>query len=262
MSKHYTLRGNADTSHETARDWYEAYGCSIIIDGSYDDSYAVEVTAIEYDWLDDGDDDAVLARYLGDDEVTDDERDQLMSVVEKAREVRETAESICSLLDDAVSAYASRDLAACIQALDDAEREESEHGASPASDGLREQLLEEMIADAAPEQYVVVYAREGSPEEFIGVAATLEEARALADDPTPGTPARLYETAREARCDVPGCSAPPDWYDRDAPAYEWAGEDGYYAIVRRSDCERGAREDRGDGARLRAKFLGEAEEVL
>lgn len=96
------------------------------------------------------------------------------------------------------------------------------------------------ISDSeSAEQYAVVHAPEGCAEEFIGVADTLDEARALAASPTAGTPAHLYDTARAARNDVPGCAAPPSWYDRNTAAYEWAGDDGYYAIVRRSDCERG-----------------------
>lgn len=89
------------------------------------------------------------------------------------------------------------------------------------------------------EQYAVVHAPEGSAEEFIGTVETLTQARALAANPTIGTPAHLYDTARAARHNVPGCTAPPGWYDNNTWPYEWAGEDGYYAIVRRSDCERG-----------------------
>jgi hypothetical protein len=116
-------------------------------------------------------------------------------------------------------------------------------------------------------EYAVIHTSEGSTESFVGTADTLEASRALADDSRSVTPAHLYETARAADgAGAPGCTAPPDWYIRDADAYEWAGDDGDYAIVRRSDCDpdwdsRGRyeiSEDSGASKIIRADSLAEA----
>ena len=86
-------------------------------------------------------------------------------------------------------------------------------------------------------EYVVVWAPEGCAEEFIGNADSLAEARALIarheSGELPGTEAHLWATARAASRQVPGCSAPPEWYDGSLEPLEWAGSDGCYAIVAR-----------------------------
>lgn len=88
-----------------------------------------------------------------------------------------------------------------------------------------------------PHKYVVVRAPEGEAEEYLGAARTLDEARKLIRAHEAGdlvsTPEHLWESARAAGHDVPGCSAPPIWYAHSAEPVEWAGRDGYYAIVRR-----------------------------
>lgn len=105
--------------------------------------------------------------------------------------------------------------------------------------GLREVRYEpadaaslEWVGDGEAE-YVIVHAADGCSEEYVGEASSLDEARALAANPGRATPAHLYDSARAARTDLPGCSAPPSWYSSDLEASEWAGDDGYYAIIRR-----------------------------
>lgn len=90
-------------------------------------------------------------------------------------------------------------------------------------------------------EYVVVWAPEGGAEEFVGVADSLTEARALVErhesGDLPGTSAYLWTTAHWASVhagrQVPGYSVPPEWYDESIEPLEWAGRDGYYAIVAR-----------------------------
>lgn len=88
-------------------------------------------------------------------------------------------------------------------------------------------------------EYVVVWAPEGGAEEFVGVADSLTEARALIArhelGDLPGTEAHLWASARAAGRQVPGYSAPPKWYDDSLEPLEWAGSDGYYAIVARPE---------------------------
>ena len=86
-------------------------------------------------------------------------------------------------------------------------------------------------------EYVVVWAPEGGAEEFVGVADSLAGARALVarheSGDLPGTEAHLWASACAAGRQVPGYSAPPEWYDDSLEPLEWAGSDGYYAIVAR-----------------------------
>lgn len=85
-------------------------------------------------------------------------------------------------------------------------------------------------------EYAVFLSNEGEAPEFVGVADSINRARNLAtrheDGEIPGTEAHLWATARAAGRQVPGCSAPPSWYDSSLEPLEWNGR---YAIVARPE---------------------------
>lgn len=128
------LHDNADTTREDARGWYDSYGWHITTEREGD----VTLDAVEYDWLEGTDAEAIAELRKTYDALTDEEAE---SIVAKARVVRSTAEAVESLLDAAVEAYQRGDLAAVVKDLDDAASVESEHGDSPASQSLRAQLI-------------------------------------------------------------------------------------------------------------------------
>lgn len=125
---------DADTTHEDASDWYSSYGWHMSTDAG-----DIELQAVHYDWLDDLSDSDIADRLT--ERYPDLSDDDAAEIVERAREIRDCAESICSHLDDAVAAYEARDYAACVAALDAATGEESDHGDTPASSQLRRALL-------------------------------------------------------------------------------------------------------------------------
>jgi hypothetical protein len=127
---------NADLTHEDAFDFYYSYGWHITTEYEGD----VTLDAVEYDWLDGTDAEAIAKLRETYDALTDDEAE---SIVAKAREVREAGEAIEGLLDEAVEAYQRGDMDAVVKALDEAAWVESEHGDSPAADSLRSQLLDD-----------------------------------------------------------------------------------------------------------------------
>ena len=125
---------NADLTHEDARGWYDSYGWHITTENEGD----VTIDAVEYDWLDGTDAEAIAKLRETYDGLTDDEAE---SIIAKAREVREAAETVDGLLGEAVEAYQRGDMDAVVKALDEAARVESEHGDSPGANSLRSQLL-------------------------------------------------------------------------------------------------------------------------
>jgi hypothetical protein len=131
------LSDNADLTYEDARDWYDSYGWHIPTKREGD----VLLQAVKYDWLDDADDQVVIkklrAKYK---RLTYDEADALVAC---ARMVRDTAEQVESLLEEAVEAYLRGDLDGVIEALDQAASLELDHGDSPASNSLRSQLIDD-----------------------------------------------------------------------------------------------------------------------
>lgn len=129
------LNDGADTEHQEARDWYESYGWHLTTESAGD----VTLQAVEYDWLDSSDDADVIARLLESDESLT--ADEAAEIVSRAREVRQAAESICSLLDDAVAAYEAVDGPAVVRCLKDAADAEWEHGDAPATQALSDALL-------------------------------------------------------------------------------------------------------------------------
>lgn len=137
----FALRSDADTTHEDAREWYGSYGWHMTTENAGD----VELQAVEYDWLDGTNADAVAKLLADDSDLTDDEAE---SIVEMARTVRDAAESIESMLNDAVTAYEAGDIDAVLAALESCRSSESDHGDSPASQSLRAALVEEWDRDA------------------------------------------------------------------------------------------------------------------
>ena len=130
------LRPNADASHEDARDWYYSYGWHLSTEHAGD----VTHDAVEYDWLDDSDESAVAKLRQSDSRIRHSEAE---AIVERARDIRDAAESICDTLDSAATAYEARDLTACKAALLAAYDAESDHGDAPATESLADALLVE-----------------------------------------------------------------------------------------------------------------------
>jgi hypothetical protein len=81
------LTHDADLTHEDARGWYNSYGWHITTANEGD----VTIDAVEYDWLDGTDAEAIAKLRETYDALTDDEAE---SIVAKAREVRD----LCVLL--------------------------------------------------------------------------------------------------------------------------------------------------------------------
>lgn len=215
--RYLRLRDDADTHHESAEDWYGSYGDHISTERAGD----VTIQAVEYDWLDDEDDDAVAARLRAEDDRLSE--DEALALVERARDVREAADSIEGLLDEAVAAYERGHVQGVIEALDEASREEDDHGDDPATRDLAERLLQAT-------GYAVMLCEEGCAQIYIGSADSLDEARDLAEraerGEVGGTPESLWETARASRNPVPGCDYPEPHED---DPEEWVGD---YAICR------------------------------
>jgi hypothetical protein len=131
------LAEDADLDHENARDWYDSYGWHLTTENEGD----LTLDVVEYHWLNEPDQEVVNHIRETYYDLTDEE---VMSLIEKAREVRANAEAVEALLGEAVEAYGRGDVAAVIRALDEAERIESGHGDCPASRSLRGQLFAEI----------------------------------------------------------------------------------------------------------------------
>jgi hypothetical protein len=128
------LKINADTSHETAQDWYGSYGDHISTESHGD----LTLGTVHYDWLDD-DDSAIVERLQKSyKDLSEDEAEGLIAL---ARGVREAAETVVSNLETAVEAYEAGDLERVIEALDASSSDERHYGDDPATQALRAQLL-------------------------------------------------------------------------------------------------------------------------
>lgn len=121
-----------DTIHETAEDWYEAYGWHLPTQQKGD----VELQVVLWSDLDSEDEDIV--QTLTEDGLT---REEAQTLVAKAREIREAAEGINRNLEAAVTCWEQHDIETCVRYLLDARRSESEHGDTPATDALGEKLF-------------------------------------------------------------------------------------------------------------------------
>ena len=131
----YTLNPNADTTHESAEDWYSSYGAHISTEGHGD----LVVQTVEWDWLEDGE--KIIPRLKSDHEkLTTDEAKELIAL---AKRVRSAAKEVVSCLEAAVEAYDAGDLDECVAQLDAASSVEQDHGDDPASKSLRTALISE-----------------------------------------------------------------------------------------------------------------------
>lgn len=129
------LTQGADTTHEDAANIYSDYGWHLSTEVAGD----VCVQTVEYGWLDDEDDAAVVALLLADDgKLSEDEAE---SIVVMARDVRSMADAVECLLDSAVEAYDSGDFELCRDALLEAYKAESGAGDAPATQYLAGVLL-------------------------------------------------------------------------------------------------------------------------
>lgn len=137
------LKQNADTSHETAAEWYASYGAHVCTQHHGD----ITPDVVDYDSLDDDDDEIAEALMDIYSDLTRSEADEIIAL---ARRVKDAADAVVSHLEDAVKAYKADDLAAVVDALDCASSEESEHGDDPSAKALREALVE-------PASYTVSY---------------------------------------------------------------------------------------------------------
>ncbi len=133
-----TLAPEAATKHQSGEEWYDDYGWHLSTERHGD----ICLQEVEYDWLDDGDDAAVAALLVAglpdpcDEEDAEDLQSCAEGVVARAREIREAADSVESLLDAAVAAYEAGDVDATVKALCEASSEEDEHGDDPATQTL------------------------------------------------------------------------------------------------------------------------------
>lgn len=128
------LRADADTDHEDARSWYESYGWHL----STEDAGDVTLQAVEYDWLDESDDLVVVKLMDSDSDLTQDDAE---SIVDMARTVRESAESLEAILDEVVEKYEVGDEAGVMKLLRAAKSAESDAGDWPATNNLASSLL-------------------------------------------------------------------------------------------------------------------------
>lgn len=130
------LARDADTEHQSAEDWYGCYGGHLSTSAAGD----VVVQAVEYEWLEDPDDEAVGARLIEstDHRLTQSEAEGLVAM---ARSVRETADALAETLDDAVSAYSEGDYRSCLRALRASLANELPYGDWPATRELADNLL-------------------------------------------------------------------------------------------------------------------------
>ncbi len=136
--------GTTNITHESAEEMWESLGWAC----DYDDRAGggqVEhpvCTVEQLDTLTDAEILAVIAVDCG-----RAERDAYESAIVYARAALADMRSIADSLDAAVDAYQAGDMAACIDALDSASREESEYGDDPAATALRKALIAACRAD-------------------------------------------------------------------------------------------------------------------
>ena len=122
---------------------YSCYGAYITAGRDTEHEHDVTVQAVDYEWLDDPDDEAVADRVQG--EVRHISREEAIDLVELAREIRVSMDEISERMDAAVTSYDEGDLEACVEALDEARIMECDHGDDPSTSCLASQLIEEVV---------------------------------------------------------------------------------------------------------------------
>lgn len=112
-----------EPTHESAEEWYDSLGYHV---SAEDGDHAHPVCSLDE-----------VDTY-------EPQSDAEASLLEYARAARDAATAVESALERAVTAWRDRDLAACIEALDEASQVEREYGDDPAAQALRDQLLVEV----------------------------------------------------------------------------------------------------------------------
>lgn len=221
-----SLRPNADTRHDDAREMYDCYGAHVT-DHEYDDEGElamerdISMQAVEFDWLDDDDDDAVAEKIREEIGCTPDAAEQLLAL---ARRVRADMEAIAEQLDEAVEAYNAGDLDGVSEALRSARSMETDHGDDPSTRELVEKLVERKTA------WRVYCCPDGCCASYCGEYDTQEEAEAIAESEPIGLEESLWATARAAgHC--AGLTAPDPDGEEDDPQ-SWHGAAGYHCVLK------------------------------
>jgi hypothetical protein len=140
------LREDADTRYDDAEEMYSCYGAHItgwVSDPDDLSSATVEcvaVQAVPTDWLRDGlRGDALTDRILSECVVTG--RDNAVALADLAERVWEAMVEIEDAFGRAVAAYDAGDLDGCVDALQEAQHLETEHGHDPSTSDLADRLL-------------------------------------------------------------------------------------------------------------------------
>lgn len=219
------LRPDANTSHDDARNMYDCYGAHVT-DHEYDQDGElvrerdIELQVVEYEWLDDDDDDAVTQKIVAEVGCSKAVAEQLLAL---ARQVRRDMEAVERDLDEAVKAYDTGDINGVIEALRSARGKETEHGDDPSTSELVEKLLEPKTA------WRVYCCPDGCCASYCGEYDTQEEAEEIAESEPIGLEESMWATARAAgHC--AGMTAPGDG-EEDEPE-SWHGAAGYHCVVK------------------------------
>ena len=133
------LRIDADCTHETPEEWYEAYGgCIYTQEGG-----VVSIRAIDTEWLDLYPDDGDLIRDHVADLGSGMTQDERVALVAHARAVWDAATDLAYFRALAVDAYRIGDAEEVVDCLVKAACEERRYGGDPAASALAAQLLVE-----------------------------------------------------------------------------------------------------------------------
>ena len=133
-STKYTDRAAAARkAMETAEQWYAGFGWSLQTRRCGD----VELQVVDYRDLDGSDAEAVDRLCEGMDGLR---RSEAEEIVDKAREIRDMADSVESVLGDAIDAYERGDIAGAAELLGDAHREEDASGGTPSTTAVADEL--------------------------------------------------------------------------------------------------------------------------
>jgi len=133
-STKYTDRAAAARkAMETAEQWYASFGWYLTTRRCGD----LELQAVDYHDLDGSDTEAV-ERLL--EAVEGLRRGEAEEIVDKAREIRDLADSVESVLGDAIAAYERGEIQEAAEILGDAHREEDASGGTPSTTAVADEL--------------------------------------------------------------------------------------------------------------------------